>query len=266
MLEYRELRIRISRDPAGVYHTYAEGPSGNASGHFTPPYAKGELNGFLGEISDQVGRARKRRAESPDTAQVRHFGGMLFDSLFENEIRDLYNGSLRAAEDQGKGLRLTLSLKDVPELMLVPWEFLYDEPNFLAISDLTPVVRYLDLSGCANRSRFSPRCGFSEWSAARQASLSSTSSGSENIDRALAAAPRRGSRGHLAGEGDARRVAALPCAEAVSRLPLHRTRRVRRAIWRTASAARGRGGRPSPVTGETSVRRSRTTPRCAWPC
>jgi len=145
MLEYRELRIRISRDPAGVYHTYAEGPSGNASGHFTPPYAKGELNGFLGEISDQVGRARKRRAESPDTAQVRHFGGMLFDSLFENEIRDLYNGSLRAAEDQGKGLRLTLSLKDVPELMLVPWEFLYDEPNFLAISDLTPVVRYLDL-------------------------------------------------------------------------------------------------------------------------
>ena len=145
MLEYRELRIRISRDPAGEYQTYAEGPSGNASGHFTPPYAKGELNGFLGEISDQVGSARKRRAESPDTARVRHFGGMLFDSLFENEIRDLYNGSLRAAEDQGKGLRLTLSLKDVPELMLVPWEFLYDEPNFLAISDLTPVVRYLDL-------------------------------------------------------------------------------------------------------------------------
>jgi hypothetical protein len=29
--------------------------------------------------------------------------------------------------------------------MDLPWEFLYDEPNFLAISVMTPVVRYLDL-------------------------------------------------------------------------------------------------------------------------
>jgi CHAT domain len=145
MLEYRELKIRITRDAAGGYRTYAEGPSGNASGYFVPPYSSQELDEILREISGQVGRARRRRVEAPDTARVKHFGGVLFDALFEDDLRDVYSASLRAAEDQGKGLRVTLSLNDAPELMLVPWEFLYDEPSFLSISDSTPVVRYLDL-------------------------------------------------------------------------------------------------------------------------
>jgi hypothetical protein len=145
MLEYRELRIRISRSNGG-YRTYAEGPSGNASGQFVPPYSPGELDDLLREISDQVVRARSRKMETPDTASVRHFGAVLFDALIDNEIRDLYYRSLQAAEDQRKGLRITLSLKDAPELMLVPWEYLYDEPSFLATSDFTPIVRYLDLT------------------------------------------------------------------------------------------------------------------------
>ena len=145
MLEYRELKIRITRDAAGNYRTYAEGPSGNASGVFVPPFSEEELGELVGQISDQVGRARRRRVERPESSLAKHFGGELFDALFDDEIRDVYNGSLRAAEDQRKGLRLTLALKETPELMMVPWEFLYDEPNFLAISDLTPIVRYLEL-------------------------------------------------------------------------------------------------------------------------
>jgi hypothetical protein len=145
MLEYRELKIRISMDAAGGYRTYAEGPTGTASGSFVAPYSSEELDDLLREISGQVGQARKRRVEAPDTARVKHFGGVLFDALFDDDLRDVYSASLRAVEDQGKGLRVTLSLKDAPELMLVPWEFLYDEPSFLSISDTTPVVRYLDL-------------------------------------------------------------------------------------------------------------------------
>jgi hypothetical protein len=145
MLEYRELKIRISRDAAGGYRTYADGPTGTASGSFVAPYSSEELDDLLREISGQVGQARKRRVEAPDTARIKHFGGVLFDALFEDDLRDVYSASLRAVEDQGKGLRVTLSLKDAPELMLVPWEFLYDEPSFLSIQDSTPVVRYLDL-------------------------------------------------------------------------------------------------------------------------
>src|SRR5262245_35897911 len=144
-MEYRELKIRITRDPAGGYSTYAEGPTGAASGAFVPPYTSQELDEVLREISGQVGRARRRRVEAPDTARVKHFGGVLFEALFEDDLRDVYSASLRATEDESKGLRVTLSLKDAPELMLVPWEFLYDDPSFLSIQDSTPVVRYLDL-------------------------------------------------------------------------------------------------------------------------
>jgi hypothetical protein len=144
MLEYRELRIRITPDGSGGYRTHAEGPGGVASGAFMPPFANDEIDGILRDISGQVGRKTTRRAEPPDYALVKHFGSALFDALFDGEVRDLYYGSLRAAQDQGRGLRITLALTSVPRLALVPWEFLYDE-SFLAISDLTPIVRYLDL-------------------------------------------------------------------------------------------------------------------------
>ena len=40
---------------------------------------------------------------------------------------------------------MSLSLTGVPELLQVPWEYLYDHPSFLSISTWTPIVRYLDL-------------------------------------------------------------------------------------------------------------------------
>src|SRR5205085_11002535 len=42
--------------------------------------------------------------------------------------------------------RITLCMSGAPALMDVPWEYLFDEPDFLAASAFTPVVRYLDLS------------------------------------------------------------------------------------------------------------------------
>jgi hypothetical protein len=144
LLEYLELKIRVTSDGAGGFRTYADGPSGVASGEFVPPFSDEEVDKIVGDISEQIGRGT-RRAETPEDALVKHFGGVLFDALFEDEIRDLYYGSLRAAQDQRKGLRITLALTNVPKLLLVPWEYLYDEPNFLVISDFTPIVRYLDL-------------------------------------------------------------------------------------------------------------------------
>ena len=40
---------------------------------------------------------------------------------------------------------MTLSLTGAPELLQVPWEYMYDHPSFLSISAWTPIVRYLDL-------------------------------------------------------------------------------------------------------------------------
>ena len=75
------------------------------------------------------------------------FGIRLFEAVFNGSVRDLYQSALRSAEREGHGLRLLLRLSDVPELLKVPWEYLY-EPSmarFLALSVETPIVRYLEL-------------------------------------------------------------------------------------------------------------------------
>ena len=77
--------------------------------------------------------------------RAREFGGLLFDALFSSRVRDLYRDCFASARADGKGLRLKLSLGQVPELTDVPWEYLYDSPAFLSISQFTPVVRYLEL-------------------------------------------------------------------------------------------------------------------------
>ena len=63
------------------------------------------------------------------------------------DVGDLYHGAWRVADSQGRGLRISLSMTEAPELLEIPWELLYDpsEARFLSQSIYTPVVRSLDL-------------------------------------------------------------------------------------------------------------------------
>ena len=87
-----------------------------------------------------------RRVESPELDLVRRFGSRLFASVFTGPVRDLYRESLGASRGRGNGLRITLELDGAPALMHLPWEYLYEEPSFLAISTWTPVVRSLEIA------------------------------------------------------------------------------------------------------------------------
>jgi hypothetical protein len=121
----------------------ASAPGGEAAGLFELPFSELELENFV----LRLGRAPRgrRRMESSEMSEARRFGGRLFEALFQQRVRDLYHGALARADGKGKGLRISLHLTEVPELLHLPWEYLYDDPNFLAISTWTPVVRYLDL-------------------------------------------------------------------------------------------------------------------------
>jgi len=145
MLEYDRLTIRIDPAPGGGYDTYAEGSGGDGHGRFVLPFHERDLENFVLRMSRGSRRGR-RRMETPETARAREFGRHLFESVFVGEIRDVYRMSLAEARRAERGLRVTLQLAQVPELMDVPWEYLYDDPSFLSISAWTPVVRYLDLS------------------------------------------------------------------------------------------------------------------------
>jgi CHAT domain-containing protein len=145
MLEYDRLTIRIDPAPGGGYDAYAEGSGGDGHGRFVLPFHERDLENFVLRMSRGSRRGR-RRMETPETARAREFGRHLFESVFVGDVRDVYRMSLAEARRADRGLRITLQLAQVPELMDIPWEYLYDEPSFLSISAWTPVVRYLDLS------------------------------------------------------------------------------------------------------------------------
>lgn len=139
--EYDELRLRIDPGAAGWFRVLASTRSAEAAGRFERPFSELEIENFTLRMS----RPGSRCVETSRLDEAKRFGGELFSALFRDEIRGLFRDALTAARGSGRGLRITLCLSGAPELIDVPWEFLYDAPDFLAISALTPVVRYLDL-------------------------------------------------------------------------------------------------------------------------
>ena len=145
MTAYSEFRIRIEPGPRkGQYRVEATGLGGDRTGAFKVPYSSAELENFV----LKVGRTRRgvRKIASPEWDMAKTFGGRLFSSLIQGPVGELYRTSYSMAQATGDGLRITLSLTDSPELAEIPWEYLFDAPNFLAISTSTPVVRYLDVA------------------------------------------------------------------------------------------------------------------------
>jgi hypothetical protein len=144
MTTYSELRLRIDRGVTrGSYRIVATGPSGEALGRFKLPFSDLELENFILKVGST--RRGRRRVDSPEMELAKNFGSKLFGALFEGDVRELYRSSSSDSRSAGRGLRLTLSLTGAPELLQVPWEYLYDHPTFLSISTWTPIVRYLDL-------------------------------------------------------------------------------------------------------------------------
>jgi CHAT domain len=139
---YDEVKVRIERGEGGAHRVLANSSVGEAAGSFELPFGELELENFVLRVSRPRGR---RRIDSTATSEAKQFGGQLFEAMFRGHVRDLFREALANARAEGHGLRVTLCLSGAPELMDVPWEYLYDEPNFLSVSAFTPVIRYLDL-------------------------------------------------------------------------------------------------------------------------
>ncbi len=112
------------------------------------PFSDLEIENFL----LRIGRPRRgltRSLQSPEAAAVRGFGGVLFDAVFRDQLRVALASSLDIAEGAGAGLRMRLRLTEAPQLVDLPWEYMYngDAHRFMALSEWTPLVRYLELPG-----------------------------------------------------------------------------------------------------------------------
>ena len=112
---------------------------------FTLPMSSTRLE----ELVVNLGRSGTREIAPTDLtlvhADAEKLGSELGTALFDDVIGTSYTDAQRVAAASGKGLRLTLSLGETPELLSVPWELLYRRPRFLASQRSTPIVRFLEV-------------------------------------------------------------------------------------------------------------------------
>ena len=124
-----------------------ESPAGQAASDATLPFSDLEIENFI----LRLGRRSRgtRRLESRDLDGVREFGSKLFQATMSGDVGGAYRASLSWANREGAGLRIRLRLSDAPDLVDIPWEFLFDplERRFVALSVDSPIVRFLDVPG-----------------------------------------------------------------------------------------------------------------------
>jgi len=141
---YIELAIRFQKADGDRYRTVASAPDGaTATGSFALPFSKTEIDNFVLRVGRQRLPVRSYRSEQ--MAEARDFGSRLFEALMVDDVRDVFHATRAVADQSDEGVRITLCLADAPELMNLPWEFLYERPRFLAQSIYSPIVRSLDL-------------------------------------------------------------------------------------------------------------------------
>jgi hypothetical protein len=80
--------------------------------------------------------------------KVMSFGRRLYETVFVDDMREGLNRRLTEARNLDSGLRIRLTLDEVPRLAALPWEYLYGggpPPQYLVIGKRTPIVRFLPL-------------------------------------------------------------------------------------------------------------------------
>jgi S1-C subfamily serine protease len=144
-ISYLNFDLSIERSGEGYRARVVHSPAGQASVQFSPPFSELELENFV----LRIGRTRRglRRLESPEMEAAKTVGGRLFEAVFDDQVLASLRSSLDEAGRQGVGLRIRLRLAEAPELLDVPWEYLYNSTlnRFLSLSVETPLVRYLEL-------------------------------------------------------------------------------------------------------------------------
>ena len=148
---YDNFDLLIDRGPNGYRARVIRSLAGESAVEFNLPFTDDELADFL-RRSFGRGRHLGARSDGENAAPVldaRGFGQRLYAAVFAGGVGVCLRRSLDKAQAQNQGLRIRLRLDPgVPALAELPWEYLFatDLDRFLALSDATPLVRYLEVA------------------------------------------------------------------------------------------------------------------------
>jgi Tol biopolymer transport system component/outer membrane protein assembly factor BamD (BamD/ComL family) len=156
MIEYQDFSLKIEPKRGDVYPVIVlRSPAGEGRSSFQLPFEPDEVGNILLDLSQAVrsGGRSPVRDTSPGATRTppQRIGDQLFSALFSGPVRSLFDRSLGMIHGRQRGLRIKIHIDpehpSLAQLASLPWEFLYrkETRDFLNLSSLTPVVRYLDV-------------------------------------------------------------------------------------------------------------------------
>ncbi len=148
---YANFDLQIERTATAYRARVLASPAGQATTEFTLPFSAAEQAAIVAaNWSTSAARGFKLSATAtPATLALdaKTFGSRLFAAVFHDDVWTCLTNSLTSSQASGTGLRIRLRLNDARELAPLPWEYLCGPApyNFFALSEQTPIVRYLEL-------------------------------------------------------------------------------------------------------------------------
>jgi hypothetical protein len=167
MDKYLNFDLEISKRSTQYQARVIASPNGEARNRFDFPFEQQELDQIVTNFSHTRSFILNENEPDSDDSkpsandianQIRHFGETLFNAVFQKNIGETYRESKITAESQKAGLRIRLRFPENPELINIPWEFLFDQRthSFLTLSGNTSIVRYMELSIAAKSMQITP--------------------------------------------------------------------------------------------------------------
>jgi hypothetical protein len=162
---YEDFVIQVGgRREEGHSVQVLKSPAGEGRSSFQAALSLAQINDILAPRRSDVRSAtaaapsetdrdlRMPAAEGLAKLAAQQVGDQLFRSLFSGQVKSLYDQSLGSLSSRsGCGLRIKLKFdaqdQELAQLISLPWEFLWrgETQDFLSLSRLSPVVRYLDV-------------------------------------------------------------------------------------------------------------------------
>jgi hypothetical protein len=138
------LQIRFIALGGDRYRVVAHSQRGNGETDLNLPFDERETENFVLRHCDPL-RSAVRGWVPSSLRPYSDFGGRLFDALFTGAVRDLYMKHLAAVDSEHVGLRILLGTVAAPVPGGLPWEYLYDGREFLALTGSVSIVRHLEV-------------------------------------------------------------------------------------------------------------------------
>ncbi len=140
---FDDLTLRFVPIEGQRYQVSAESRLGDAECEMTVPFDDRDLENFILRNCDPL-RGPVRGWTPPSLQPYADFGSGLFEALFNGRVRDLYMKHLAAMASADTGLRIRLRTAAAPWLGHLPWEYLYDGRDFIALTGAVSITRHVD--------------------------------------------------------------------------------------------------------------------------